>query len=210
MTYAENLWLYLALLFGIIIVPGMDSLFVMANSLTGGRRLGLAAVFGIMLGGMYHTIFGAVGVSILLKLAPALLTVLLIAGAAYMAWIGCTLLKSSITVNAVGTATTRTWATAFRQGAITCMLNPKAYLFTVSVYPQFIKPLYGPILGQALVMGVMTALMQLGIYGSLALAAGKSRDLLIANPRATMLIGRLVGLVFIIAAGITAWEGLRA
>jgi threonine/homoserine/homoserine lactone efflux protein len=210
MTYAENLWLYLVLLFGIIIVPGMDSLFVLANSLTGGRRLGLAAVFGIMLGGMYHTIFGAVGVGILLRLAPALLTVLLIAGAAYMAWIGYTLLKSSITVNAVGTATTRTWATAFRQGAITCMLNPKAYLFTISVYPQFIKPLYGPILGQALVMGVMTALMQLGIYGSLALAAGKSRDLLIANPRATMLIGRLVGLVFIIAAGITAWEGLRA
>ncbi|MGB8314279.1 MAG: LysE family translocator, partial [Aestuariivirga sp.] len=51
MTYTENLWLYLVLLFGIIIVPGMDSLFVMANSLTGGKRLGMAAVFGIMLGG---------------------------------------------------------------------------------------------------------------------------------------------------------------
>jgi threonine/homoserine/homoserine lactone efflux protein len=207
MTYAENIWLYTGLLFGIIIIPGMDSLFVMANSLTGGRRLGMAAVFGIVLGGVYHTVFGAAAAGVVLKLAPVLITILLLAGAAYMAWIGYTLMRSSITVSAVGTATTRTWATAFRQGMITCMLNPKAYLFVIAVYPQFIKPQYGAIWSQALVMGVLTSLMQLGIYGSLALAAGKSRDLLIANPAVTMWVGRLVGLVFIVAAGVTAWHG---
>jgi threonine/homoserine/homoserine lactone efflux protein len=209
MTYTENLWLYTVLLFGIIIVPGMDSLFVLANSLTGGRKLGLAAVAGIMLGGVFHTLFGAVGVGIILKLAPALFTVMLVAGAAYMAWIGYTLMRSSITVEGVGVVTSRSLGVAFRQGSITCMLNPKAYLFTIAVYPQFIKPLYGPIWSQAVVMGILTALMQLGIYGGLALAAGKSRDLLIANPTATMLAGRLVGLVFIIAAGFTAWKGLK-
>src|SRR5215475_11561517 len=51
MSYAENLWLYFLLLFGIIIVPGMDMLFVLANALTGGRGAGLAATAGIMLGG---------------------------------------------------------------------------------------------------------------------------------------------------------------
>ncbi|MGB8313126.1 MAG: LysE family translocator, partial [Aestuariivirga sp.] len=161
-------------------------------------------------GGAYHTVFGGLGVSVILKLAPALLTALLIAGALYMAWIGSTLLRSSITVSAVGTATTRSWATAFRQGAITCMLNPKAYLFTIAVYPQFIRPQYGAVWSQALVMGVMTALMQLAIYGSLALGAAKARDGLVANPRATMIVGRVVGLVFLIAAGITAWEGWNA
>jgi threonine/homoserine/homoserine lactone efflux protein len=168
MTYTENIWLYTILLFGIIIVPGMDSLFVLANSLTGGRKLGLAAVAGVMLGGVFHTIFGAIGVGVILKLAPALFTAMLVAGAAYMAWIGFTLMRSSITVDAIGTASTRTWATAFRQGAITCMLNPKAYLFTIAVYPQFIKPAYGPIWVQALLMGILTALMQLAIYGGLA------------------------------------------
>ena len=38
MGYAENLWLFFLLLFGIIIVPGMDMLFVLANSLTGGSN----------------------------------------------------------------------------------------------------------------------------------------------------------------------------
>ena len=209
MTYTENIWLYTVLLFGIIIVPGMDSLFVLANSLTGGRKLGLAAVAGIMLGGVFHTFFGAVGVGIILKLAPALFTVMLVAGAAYMAWIGYTLTRSSITVEGVGAVANRSLWVAFRQGAITCMLNPKAYLFTIAVYPQFIKPVYGPIWSQALVMGVLTAVMQFSIYGGLAVAAGKSRDLLIANPKTTMWVGRAVGLIFIIAAGLTAWHELK-
>ena len=209
MTYAENLWIFSALLFGIVIVPGMDSLFVMANALTGGRRLGFAAVFGLMLGGVFHTVFGAVGVSLILSVAPALVAVLLTAGAAYMVWIGYTLLRSSIVVNAVGTAPTRTWGTAFRQGVITCILNPKAYMFVIAVYPQFIKPAYGPVWSQALVMGTMTAAMQFGIYGALALAAGKSRDLMMANPKVTMLVGRLVGVVFVIAGLATAWEAWR-
>lgn len=208
MTYAQNLWLFSVLLFGIIIVPGMDSLFVLANSLTGGRKLGLAAVAGVMLGGAFHTVFGALGVGIILKLAPGLFTVMLVAGGAYMAWIGYTLMRSSIRVDTVGQAASHSQLVAFRQGAVTCMLNPKAYLFTVSVFPQFIKPAYGPIWSQALVIGLLTVLMQLGVYGGLALAAGKSRDLLIANPRGTMFVGRAVGLAFMIAAGVTVWQGL--
>ena len=51
MSYAQTLWLYTVLLFGIIIVPGMDMFFVMANGLAGGRIRGMAATFGVMLGG---------------------------------------------------------------------------------------------------------------------------------------------------------------
>ena len=40
MGYSEALWIYLVLLFGIIVVPGMDMFFVIANALTGGRRPG--------------------------------------------------------------------------------------------------------------------------------------------------------------------------
>jgi threonine/homoserine/homoserine lactone efflux protein len=209
MSYTENIWVFIVLLFGIVIIPGMDSLYVLANSLTGGRKLGFVAVAGLVLGGVFHTIFGAVGVGIILKFAPALFSIMLVAGAAYMAWIGYTLMRSSITVEGVGVVTNRSLWVAFRQGVITCMLNPKAYLFTISVYPQFIKPIYGPIWTQALVMGLLTALMQFSIYGSLAFAAGKSRDLLIANPRATMWVGRVVGFAFFLAAGLTAWHGLK-
>jgi len=207
MSYGQNLWLFFILLFGIIIVPGMDMLFVLTNALTGGRRAGLTATSGIMMGGTAHTIIGAVGVGIILKLAPSLITVLLFVGAVYMLWIGVTLIRSSITVSKVDGRSARSLWTAFRQGAITCLLNPKAYLFTLAVYPQFFKPQYGPIWSQAMIIGIMTVLTQFGVYGGLALLAGQSRDFLLTNPRATIAIGRSAGLVFIMVAALTAWHG---
>lgn len=208
MTYAENLWLFFVLLSGIIIVPGMDMFFVIANSLTGGKRAGLSATAGIMLGGVYHTLLGAIGISALLAIAPWLLNVMLFAGAAYMVWIGITLLRSAITVERIRAARTASLWVAFRQGMITCMLNPKAYLFIFAVYPQFIRPHYGPLWSQALIMGIMTAAVQLAVYGALALAAGTSRNLITGNPVATIFIGRTAGLLFIGVALLTAWQGM--
>jgi threonine/homoserine/homoserine lactone efflux protein len=210
MSYTENLWIFFILLFGIIIVPGMDMMFVIANALTGGRRLALAATAGVMLGGAVHTLFGAVGVGVLLKLAPPLFTIMLLAGAAYMAWIGLTLARSAIVVGAVGAAASRSLWTAFRRGLVTCLLNPKAYLFVLSVFPQFMRPQYGAIWLQAIIMGVMTVVMQFGVYGGLALAAGQSRDLLVSNPRATIFVGRAAGVLLIAVAAFTAWHGWTA
>lgn len=208
MTYAQNLWLFSSLLAGIILVPGMDMFFVLANSLTNGRRAGLAATAGIMMGGIAHTSYVALGVGLVAAWLPVVLRPLLFAGALYMAWIGWTLIRSTITVRTIGVVDTRTSGRAFRQGFTTCMLNPKAYLFTLSVTPQFLKPEYGPILRQGLVIGLMTVLTQLAIYGTLAIAAGGSRDFLLASPRATVLIGRGAGVIFLIAACVTLWEGL--
>ena len=115
MGYAENLWLFFILLFGIIAVPGMDMLFVLANALTGGRDRGLAATGGIMVGGMVHTLNGAIGVGLLMHFVPILFKPLLIAGAAYMAFIGITLMRSSIIVGRDGPAGSRSAWKAFRQ-----------------------------------------------------------------------------------------------
>ena len=210
MTYAENLWLFFILLFGIIIVPGMDMLFVLTNALTRGRPAGLSATAGIMTGGAAHALIGAVGVGVLLKWAPSLFAVLLFAGVAYMAWIGVALLRSSIVVGAVAGAASRSLWAAFRQGAVTCLLNPKAYLFTLAVFPQFMRPQYGALWGQALIMGAMIVLTQLGVYGGLAFVAGASRDFIVASPRATMFAGRAAGLLFIAVAALTVWHALTA
>lgn len=209
MSYAENLWIFFALLFGIIIVPGMDMMFVLANALTGGRRAGLAATAGVMAGGVAHTLFGALGVGVLLQLAPSLFTLMLLAGAGYMAWIGVTLARSAITVGAVAGAPRRPLWIAFRQGAATCLMNSKATLFVIAVYPQFMRPEYGSLWRQALAMGAMTVATQFAVYGGLAVAAGRSRDLLVDNPRATALVGRAAGWLLVAVAGLTAWHGLR-
>ncbi|WP_434724790.1 LysE family translocator [Mesorhizobium sp. RIZ17] len=210
MSYAENLWLFFVLLFGIIAVPGMDMLFVLANALTGGSNRGLAATAGIMLGGAVHTLNGAIGVGLLMHFVPMLFTPLLLAGAAYMAYIGISLMRSSITVGDNGPAGSRSAWKAFRQGMITCLINPKAYLFILAVYPQFLKPAYGPIWMQATIMGLLTVATQAAVYGGLAVTAGRSRGLLVDNPQATILAGRAAGLLLFSVSVFTAWEGLRA
>lgn len=210
MDYAANLWLFFLLLVGIIIVPGMDMLFVLANALTGGSSRGLAATGGIMLGGVVHTLNGALGVGLLMHFLPILFNPLLIAGATYMAFIGITLMRSSITVGHDGPAASRSAWKAFRQGIMTCLINPKAYLFVLAVYPQFLRPDYGPIWMQAIIMGLMTTATQFAVYGGLAITAGRSRDLLVANPRATALAGRAAGLLLVAVSALTVWEGLKA
>jgi threonine/homoserine/homoserine lactone efflux protein len=206
MTYAQNLWIFSLLLFGIIIVPGMDMFFVIANALTGGRARGLTATAGVMLGGIFHTVFAAVCVGVLTALPSFVFTTILLAGAAYMAWIGWTLVQSTITVTSLGQNGSASLRQAFGQGFITCILNPKAYMFTLAVYPQFMLVKFGSMLGQALVLGLITIVTQGLVYGGLGLAAAKSRDFLTGYPGVTTWIGRGAGAVFLGVAAWTVWR----
>ncbi len=206
MSYAQNLWIFFILVFGIIIVPGMDMFFVIANALTGGRARGLMATAGVMLGGIFHTVFAAICVGALTTLPSFVFTVILLSGAAYMAWIGWTLVRSSITVTSLGQNGSASMRQAFVQGLVTCVLNPKAYMFTLAVYPQFMLPQYGPVWAQAIAMGLITIVTQGSIYGGLGLAAAKSRDFLTGYPAVTIWVGRVAGALFIAVAAWTAWR----
>lgn len=207
MDYSQNLWIFTTLLFGIIVIPGMDMIFVLANSLAGGTRAGLAAIAGIMGGGIVHTIIGTLGVTVLTVLIPQLFLPMLLVGAAYMIWVGIGLMRSSITVDRVDGSTAPSQLTTLWRGFLTCMLNPKAWLFILAVFPQFMKPHYGPILQQAIIMGLLTILLQFLIYGVVALGAGRVRDFLTGNATATVMVGRGAGVLIVVAALFTAWQG---
>lgn len=208
MSYAENLWLFFLVLFGIIILPGMDMLFVLASALTGGRKTGLSAASGMSAGGIVHSLYGAAGVGLLAAWMPSLFLPLLIAGAAYMVWIGIGLMRSAIVVNGEEAQASASVRKAFWRAVLTCLSNPKAYLFMMAIYPQFLKPSYGPIWMQGMVMGAMVAVTQFTVYGALALTADKSRQWLVSSPGATIFIGRAAGFMLIAAALLTLWEAL--
>jgi threonine/homoserine/homoserine lactone efflux protein len=204
------LWLFFCFVFGIIIVPGMDMTFVLANALAGGRRLGLYATAGVVAGGVVHVAVGALGVGAVLKLFPALFNLLLLAGAAYIAWIGFALLRRGASLGAIPAARSRDAIAAFQQGVLTCLLNPKAYLFMFAVFPQFLRPEAGQIWLQAATLGTIIAATQFGVYGGLAIAAGGGRGVLAAHPRAEAALGRAVGALLIVVAMLTLVEGWRS
>jgi threonine/homoserine/homoserine lactone efflux protein len=211
MTYTENLWLFFILVTGIVVVPGMDMMFVLANALSGGRRAGLTATLGMMAGGACLTLFGASAIAGLTKLMPAVSGPMLMIGSAYMIWIGVTLARSAIVIGPVQNRRIQLSHTVFLQAVVTCILNPKAWLFILAVYPQFMRPVYGPLWPQALAMGAMTALMQLVVYGGLALAAARARDAIAANPALTIWTGRAAGTALVAIAAyllLLGWKEL--
>ena len=209
MNHVEQLWLFFALVFGIVVLPGLDMAFVLGSTLAGGRRRGFAALAGIVAGGVCHVVMTALGISVLLKLIPGAFNALLLAGALYIAWIGLSLMRSDAAPALRPDAPRRSHAATFRQGMLTCLLNPKAYLFMLAVFPQFLRPEHGPIAAQALVLWLIIALNQLCVYGGLALMADRARAWLQGKPEAGMLATRCVGALLIAAAMFTGVEGWR-
>lgn len=209
MDQFAHLWLFFLMVLGIIILPGMDMAFVMASSLTGGRRYGLFAVGGIVAGGICHVVAGALGLGILLQLVPGMINVMLLAGSFYIAWIGWSLTRSTSVFGALPDVQEQSPWRTFRQAALTCLLNPKAYLFMLAIFPQFLRREYGSLWVQAAALGLIIAVTQAGIYGSLALAAAGTRQWLADRPGASVKMARTVGAVLILCAAFTAWQGWR-
>ena len=204
-----HLWLFFVMVFGVVLLPGLDMAYVVACSLVGGKRSGLAATAGVIAGGACHVLMGALGIMAVLKLVPAAFNGVLLAGAAYIAWIGVSLLRSRAAFGALPSTSARTRTATFGQGMATCLLNPKAYLFMLAVFPQFLKPEYGPLWLQALVLWAIIAGCQAGVYGGMALAGDRVRGWLEARPAANLLVARGVGALLLAAALFTAWEGWR-
>lgn len=169
LAHTPQLWLFVLLVLGIIALPGMDMAFVLGSTLVDGLRGGLAAVAGVVVGGMAHTVMAGLGVGLALQTVPRLYVVMLCAGALYLMWIGWSLVRGASALGDIASAPSRSPAATFRQGLLTCLLNPKAYLFMVAVFPQFAHPENGSLAAQTAAMGAIIATTQLAVYGAVAL-----------------------------------------
>jgi threonine/homoserine/homoserine lactone efflux protein len=198
----DPLWLFALFVFGIIVLPGMDMAFVLASSLVDGRRAGLAAVAGMVAGGAAHTLMGALGVGVLLQLAPAAFNAVLLAGALYVAWMGVALWRSPATLAQVQEQPSRPPLRIAARALATCLLNPKAYVFMVAVFPQFIRPAAGSVAVQAVAMGAIIAATQALVYGTVALGASGVRARLQRSTTAQAQVARTVALLLL---GTSAW-----
>ncbi len=209
LTDTSHLWLFTLMVLGIIAVPGMDMAYVVASALTGGRKLGLAAVVGIVGGGMLHVAMATLGLGLLLTLYPLAFNLLLLAGSLYIAWIGWCLWRGAAALGEIGNAPRLSIRQTVWRGAMSCLMNPKAYVFMVAVFPQFVRPDYGPLGVQAVWMGLIIASIQILIYGSFAWGAGGIQQWLRRNPVTQVALGRGVGVLLMLAAIWTAWHGAR-
>src|SRR5687768_14009354 len=101
-------------------IPGPGMLYVLARSLGGGRDVGLRSSFGTALGGCVHVVAAAIGLSALVAASATGFTVVKLAGAAYLIWLGVrALMSAKEPPPRVGHAAGGADARAFRQGVLT-------------------------------------------------------------------------------------------
>jgi threonine/homoserine/homoserine lactone efflux protein len=144
------------------LVPGMDTALVLRSSISRSRRFAFATAIGISTGAMIWGVAAAVGVSALLAASGTAYRLLTIAGAAYMIWLGLSLLWKSLRHGkAAATPAAEVLApgrselfTGWLTGTGTNLLNPKVGVFYIATIPQFIPAGESPLLVGVLLAGV--------------------------------------------------------
>ncbi|HET8601520.1 MAG TPA: leucine efflux protein LeuE [Segeticoccus sp.] len=145
-----NIWAYVVGSFLIILLPGPNSLFVLSAAARRGVRYGYRAACGVFVGDSVLMFLSAAGVASLLKSTPLLFSVVKYAGAAYLAWIGFGLVRTAWKSLRSPAAPQEVEAveepmpqkSPFRRALTISLLNPKAILFFVAFFVQFVDPTY--------------------------------------------------------------------
>ena len=137
----QNLVLFV--LSGILlnITPGQDTFYIVGRSVAQGRRAGVLSVFGIISGCIVHTFAAAFGLSAILATFPYAFRVVKFVGAAYLMYLGVTMLvERSTGVPRVTGSVNESWWAIYRAGFFTNLFNPKVALFFMAFLPQFVNP----------------------------------------------------------------------
>jgi threonine/homoserine/homoserine lactone efflux protein len=130
----------LAVLALLTISPGADMALVAKITLERGRRAALLATCGICSGLLVHASASALGLSVILATSAEAFTIVKIAGAAYLTYLGLQALRSSFRRDSSETPSPRRSANLYLQGVFSNVLNPKVPVFYLTFLPQFMSP----------------------------------------------------------------------
>jgi threonine/homoserine/homoserine lactone efflux protein len=184
MPDASHLVLFFAAALAIAVTPGPGIFYVAARTLAGGRAAGLASSFGTGLGGLFHVAAGALGVSALVMASAEAFTLLKLAGAAYLVWLGLkTIREAGVETPAdAGSAGAAGAGRAFRDGVVVEALNPKTAAFFLAFIPQFIDPAQGAVALPFAALGLVSVALNTLVDVVVAFMAARARDGLRRRP----------------------------
>lgn len=127
---------YLGVIAVLTITPGPDMLLVLRNGVRGGTRAAWATGLGCCTGIAIHATLAVLGLSAILAASSEAFTVVKVAGAAYLVWLGLQALVRPGGLTELAPAERR--GSAYRQGLFTNLLNPKIALLFLTLLPQFV------------------------------------------------------------------------
>jgi threonine/homoserine/homoserine lactone efflux protein len=194
-------WVALSAL--LIATPGPDTALIIRNALAAGPRASTMSALGVAVGTLVWVTASAVGVGVLLERSSTAFTILKLAGAAYLCYLGlrslCSPPRGELPPRPKGAAGEGRFIklsdrSAWSQGFFSNLLNPKTGAFFVTVMPQFTIP--GDPSTRLLLMVAVFEFMLLAwlvAYGHVVSRLGRSG----LGTRVRQVMTRVTGLVLI-------------
>jgi threonine/homoserine/homoserine lactone efflux protein len=180
----------------VTVLPGADMALVTRQALVGGPALAQKTIFGNLTGLLVHGVALAAGLSALLVASATAYTVVKLAGAAYIVYLGVqALLASRNPPTGAPPAALAAPRRAFLQGLVSTVLNPKPALFFLTFVPQFVDR-DAPVLPQLLTVTAIHVIVGLVWLSAYARLVDRTRGLL-AAPRVKAWLERTTGAVLI-------------
>ncbi|CAI8891808.1 MULTISPECIES: LysE family translocator [Pseudomonas] len=185
-----------------VITPGVDWAYAISAGMRG--RVVVPAVTGLLLGHLAATLVVAAGVGGLVASNPMALTLLTVAGSAYLLWLGVNMLIHPSVPQAGQAQASASWARWTLKGACVSGLNPKVFLLFLALLPQFTDAMAAwPVPVQVITLGLVHAFSCAVVY---LLVGFGSQAVLQARPTAAKVVSRVSGLAMILIAAVLLVE----
>ncbi|MCH8836149.1 MAG: LysE family translocator, partial [Proteobacteria bacterium] len=191
----------------VVVSPGPDTMIILRYALASGRRAGFAAVAGVQLGLMVHTVLAVLGVSLIIASSPVLFKLVAVAGAAYLAWLGVLGFRGAAPFTPGGGRPSSDLARACRDGILTNLLNPKVILLFLALFPNFVDAGRDDVPAQLATLAVVLIVVNVIWQAPLAWAA-EAIGRWLGRPGVGLWVSRITGGVLLAFAALLLYQHL--
>ncbi|MDJ0590481.1 MAG: LysE family translocator [Pleurocapsa sp. MO_226.B13] len=194
----QNLSAFLLAAISLNLLPGADTLYIIARSIAQGRKAGIVSVLGISTGSLLHTTAAAFGLSAILATSAIAFTIVKLIGATYLVYLGIKMFinNSSPDDMDIATENKNLW-TIYRQGILTNILNPKVALFFLALLPQFVDSATNYQMFSFLFLGCLFITTGTLWCMFVALLAAKASNIIRSQNLLINIANKITGVIFI-------------
>lgn len=203
----STLSLFITAAFILVIIPGPNSLYIIARSVQQGRVAGIVSSLGVQVGTLFHIAAATMGISALLMSSAVAFNIVKYAGAIYLIYLGVKTLLTRGKIEQTQEVKRESLIRVFYQGVFVQILNPKTTLFFFAFLPQFIDSTRGFITAQIFLLGAI--LVVLGVFSDslYVLLAGSFGNWMRGNLKFLRTQRYFAGSVYIGLGAMTALTG---
>lgn len=185
--------------FVLFITPGPDMSLWLAKTMAGGRRAGMAAMFGTSAGCCVHSVLAALGISVLIRASPVAFNTMKVVGALYLLYLAVQMIRHGTVLNVApssGPARSLPLWPTFLTGLMVNLTNPKVVIFFITFLPGFVVATDPHAASKLLFLGLYFVAVNAVMSSFLISGAERFLSALRANPRALRIIDWLFAGVF--------------